>query len=112
MSAGNFTHSTQAVADFFTVVGNITNSGVAGYTGMKVNITENSLGTGISNLLDLQVASASKFVVSNAGFIGIGVQRPTYDISFGNTGSHIISVESTANTVSGKDLFVKAGSST
>ena len=39
----------------------------AGYTGIKLDVTETATGSGTKNLLDLQVGSASKLSVSNTG---------------------------------------------
>ncbi len=46
----------------------------SGYTGIKLNVTETAIGSGTKNLLDLQVATASKFSVSNTGaIVGVGL---------------------------------------
>ena len=51
----------------FNVTGNVNNSGTAGYTAMKFNVAENSLGSGINNLIDFQINSVSKFSIDNKG---------------------------------------------
>lgn len=53
----------------------INQSGTAGYNGLLVNVVENSTGSGLKNLLDLQLAGASKFRVDNTGTM-IGVNFP------------------------------------
>lgn len=42
-------------------------TGTAGYTGLLLDVTESSTGSGTKNLLDLQVGSTSKFSVDNSG---------------------------------------------
>jgi hypothetical protein len=42
----------------------INQSGTAGYTGLLVNVTENSIGNGSTKILDLQIGGSSKFSVT------------------------------------------------
>lgn len=44
-------------------------SGTAGYTGIELNVTETSTGSGTKLLADLQVGSSSKFAIDNTGAI-------------------------------------------
>jgi hypothetical protein len=46
-------------------------SATAGYTGLKVNVTETAVGSGTKSLLDLQVGGSSKFSVSNTGDVTV-----------------------------------------
>ncbi|MBI2591269.1 MAG: tail fiber domain-containing protein [Candidatus Brennerbacteria bacterium] len=52
--------------------------GTKAYTGLLVKVTETSIGSGNNLLMDLQAGSTptSKFVVTNAGNIGIGTSTP------------------------------------
>jgi hypothetical protein len=58
----------------------INQSGTAAYNGLKIDVTETSLGDGSAgdgnNLLNLAVGGTSKFVVDNTGNIGIGTTSP------------------------------------
>ena len=45
----------------------INQTSTAGYTGIKLNVTESATGSGTKNLLDLQVGGSSKFTVNNEG---------------------------------------------
>ena len=45
----------------------INQTSTAGYTGIKLNVTETATGSGTKNLIDLQVGGASKFTVNNTG---------------------------------------------
>lgn len=51
----------------FTGVAN--QSGTAGYTALKVNVTQTALGSGTRNLLDLQAGGVSKLSVNSTGTI-------------------------------------------
>jgi hypothetical protein len=42
-------------------------SGTAGYTALRVNVTETAVGSGSNNLIDLQVSGTSRFKVDNVG---------------------------------------------
>ena len=55
----------------------INQTSTAGYTGIKLNVTETATGSGANNLMDLQVGGASKFVIDNAGNVGIGTTAPS-----------------------------------
>lgn len=54
-------------------------------TGILVNATETSLNGLTHNLLDLQVASTSKFKVTNAGFVGIAQTTPAIQLHVGSS---------------------------
>ena len=61
----------------------VNQSGTAGYTGLKVDVTETATGSGTKNLLDLQVGTTSKFAVDNTGALtatGALVGAATTDI--------------------------------
>ena len=45
----------------------INQTSTAGYTGIKLDVTETATGSGTKNLIDLQVGGTSKFTVNNAG---------------------------------------------
>ena len=51
-------------------------SGTAGFTALHVDVTETATGSGSQLLMDLQVGGSSKFVVDNAGNVGIGTTAP------------------------------------
>ena len=53
------------------ILPSIAQTGTAGYTGLKVNVTETTLGSGDNSLMDLQVGGASKFKVSNTGDVTV-----------------------------------------
>lgn len=52
---------------------NVPTPGVTGYTALKVDVTESSVGTGTKNLLDLAVGEASKFIVDSTGQLTTGI---------------------------------------
>ena len=49
------------------IIPTINQSSTAGYTGLKVNVTETATGSGDKNLLDLQVGGTSKYKVTSDG---------------------------------------------
>lgn len=67
----------------------IKQSGTAGYTGLSINSTETTLGSGTSYLIDTQVGGVSKFNITNAGQgyfagkVGIGTASPVDAFSIG-----------------------------
>jgi len=82
---GNFIQST-VQSQFINIAGSVTQSGTAGYTGLKMNITETSVGSGNNYLLNVGTGGASfvsKFNVTNsgqgyfAGNVGIGTTTPS-----------------------------------
>lgn len=64
----------------------VNQSGTAGFTDLRINRTETTLGSGAQLLLDLQVGGTTKFNVSNvgngylAGNLGIGTTSPSYKL--------------------------------
>lgn len=62
----------------------INQSGTAAYTAIQANITETALGSSTSNLIDLQVASSSKFRVNNAGKIVLPLATALIDTGTGS----------------------------
>ena len=64
--SGNFTGSSgdQTMMQVNTT---INQTSTAGYTGIKLNVTETATGSGTKNLLDLQVGGTSKASISNTG---------------------------------------------
>jgi hypothetical protein len=54
----------------------IRQSGTAGYTALKLNVTEVSTGSGLNLLQDWQVGGVSKVVINNQGNVGIGTTAP------------------------------------
>ena len=65
-SAGAFA-KTSGDQTMMMVEPTINQSSTAGYTGVKVNVTETATGSGTKNLLDLQVGGTSKASISNTG---------------------------------------------
>lgn len=55
-----------------------TQSGTAGYTALKINTTETTVGSGTKLLADFQVGSVSKFSVSNAGKVNVNNVQSIY----------------------------------
>jgi len=51
----------------------VSQSGTAGYTALKIGVTENTTGSGTKLLADFQVGGVSKFKVDNAGTPELGV---------------------------------------
>jgi hypothetical protein len=49
----------------------INQTSAAGYTGLKLNVTETAVGSGEKKLIDLQVGGISKFSVNNLGAIDV-----------------------------------------
>ena len=64
--SGNFTGSS-GDQTMMQINPTINQTSSAGYTGIKLNVTETATGSGTKNLLDLQVGGTSKASISNAG---------------------------------------------
>jgi len=64
--SGNFTGSS-GDQTMMQVNPTINQTSTAGYTGIKLNVTETATGSGTKNLLDLQVGGTSKASISNTG---------------------------------------------
>ena len=64
--SGNFTGSS-GDQTMMQINPTINQTSSAGYTGIKLNVTETATGSGTKNLLDLQVGGTSKTTISNAG---------------------------------------------
>ena len=66
---------TSGVETVVEILPTINQTSAAGYTGLKLNVTETgagtSLGTGEKKLIDLQVGGNSKFSVNNLGAIDV-----------------------------------------
>ncbi|KPJ59114.1 MAG: hypothetical protein AMJ46_12675 [Latescibacteria bacterium DG_63] len=54
---------------FVKIAPEIDQSSTAGYVALEIDVTESGTGSGTNSLLDLQVADASKFSVSNTGAV-------------------------------------------
>jgi hypothetical protein len=70
---------------YFEILPKVKQTGTAGYAGLLVNVTETTTGSGKKNLLELQTAGTSKFLVTSAGSVGIGTTSPraSLDVSAG-----------------------------
>jgi hypothetical protein len=66
---------------FFAVKPDVRQSGSASYTAFEVDVTETSTGSGTKLLLDLLLASASKFSVDNAGNVAVAGTVDGVDIA-------------------------------
>lgn len=78
----------------------INQSGTAGYTGILIQPTETSTGSGNKRLIDAgTVATPSTFVVTNTGFTGIGTSSPSalLTVSGSNSGTTLTSFQSNPN---------------
>ena len=64
--SGNFTGSS-GDQTMMQINPTINQTSTAGYTGIKLNVTETATGSGTKNLLDLQVGGTSKASISNTG---------------------------------------------
>lgn len=71
-SVGGTLSQSSGVIPTSRIVPNITQTGTAGYTGLLINPTETSVGSGVKNLIQAQVGSVDKFTVSNAGITSAG----------------------------------------
>lgn len=87
---GNVSGSSGTENNFF-ITNTINQSGTAGYNGLLLNITETATGSGAKNLFKAQIGGVDKFVIDNAGNIGIGVTSPTAAL-------HLKAGTATANT--------------
>jgi hypothetical protein len=87
-SGDSFSFKTNAVTassgtqSWIYIAPTINQSGTAGYNAILANVTETATGSGLKNLLDLQVAGTSKFRVNNKGLLAYGAE---YDN--GNSGA-------------------------
>ena len=68
---GTFT-GTSGNQTMVEILPSVSQSATAGYTGLKVNVSETSIGSGTNNLLDLQVDGVSKYAVDRDGDVTIG----------------------------------------
>ena len=94
--SGNFTGSS-GDQTMMQINPTINQTSSAGYTGIKLNVTETATGSGTKNLLDLQVGGTSKASISSAGnatfagdidvnsFVEIGADG-TYPTNYGAVG--------------------------
>lgn len=60
-----------------TINATVNGAQTGGYTALLINPTETTLGSGTNNLLDLQVASTSKFTINNKGVVTKAVGNTT-----------------------------------
>ncbi len=103
--SGNFTGST-GDQTMMQIDPTINQTSTAGYTGIKLNVTESATGSGTKNLIDLQVGSNSKFSVNNAGE-GTFTGNVTIDRS--TDGSLIFESSGTSKFLVGYDSSPTAG---
>lgn len=59
----------------------IRQSGTAGYTGLRLNVTEATTGSGPKLIQDWEVGGISKMVIDNTGNLGIGTTTPSSTLS-------------------------------
>jgi len=86
----------------------VTQTSTAGYTGLLLNVTENSTGSNTNRLFDLQVGSASKFNVENNGDVGVGTTAPvTNSLTLGTKGTQKDIIVTRENTPAGTDSSAK-----
>lgn len=88
--------------NFIGLSGNVSQTGTAGYTGIFVNIVENTTGSGVKNLMDLQVGSASKFSVNNTGTITNAGTAQVANFGDNTGGANIWASFAPATTTSGR----------
>lgn len=81
--ANTYSAISSGTNSFVDVLAEANQSGTGGYTGIKLNVTETSVGSGVKNLLNLQVGGVSKFLVDRVGNV------------FANSGEFL------ANTITG-----------
>jgi len=81
-AAGELTDA-DAVQSFLAITPHINQADTAGYNGILLDVTETATGSGVKNLIDLQVGSSSKFTVDNAGQITKGqvIESLSYAVS-------------------------------
>jgi hypothetical protein len=68
-TSGSGFNSNSGSQAFLSLTPTFNQSGTAGYTGLLINPTESSTGSGAKNLILAQVGGVDKFVVDNAGTI-------------------------------------------
>lgn len=85
-------------------------SGTYANTDLLINRTQTAVGSGTQLLIDAQVGGVSKHSVTNTGNLGILVQTPTNELSFGNAAARKMWIENSATDVVGRALTVSAGS--
>lgn len=79
------------VQNIFRVQVTANQSSTAGYTGLLLNITETSTGSGTKSLADLQIGGSSKFKVDNTGAVTATGAITGSNLSGTNTGDQVIS---------------------
>lgn len=96
-SANFVNNSFPASGSFLDIRPTINQSGAFGYTGINLDVTENSIGTNTNYLLNMKVAGASQFVVTRSGGVGVGTSTPLEKLEVDGA----IKIGSTSNTNAG-----------
>jgi hypothetical protein len=89
---------TSGVETVVEILPTINQTSTAGYTGLKLNVTETGVGSGDKKLIDLQVNGISKFSVNNLGAIDV-----TADVNLGAN-----KLTGVANPTANQDAATKA----
>lgn len=92
-------------------LGNTLNqSGTAGYTALKINPTETSLGSGVKNLIQAGTSTnTSMFVVSNLGNVNIGTSTQTVPLFVNSTTALTNSIQAKFSNSGGGNLIAING---
>lgn len=89
--------STSAVQNVAAITGTVNQSSTAGYTGLRINITETGTGSGTKSLLSAETGGTVRFAVSNVGTVtstGSTQARSTTAIPAGGISGYTFSTTS------------------
>lgn len=107
LTNGTLFTSSSGVSKAVMISPTVAQSGTAGYTGLTVNVTESSTGSGTKLLQDWQLGGSSKMALNSTGNLGIGTAP---DTSYGLTviGSINSSDEMRALTLKANSIWNRA----
>ncbi len=98
--------------DIVKVTPTIAQSGTAGYTGLLVNVTESSTGSGTKNLFDVQIGGASKLLVKNTGDVGLDTTAPDRQLEINDASGNNLRLtynDSNGSATNYADLLTTSG---
>jgi hypothetical protein len=103
----NTVNGTSGYNAALSIVSTISQSSTAGYAGLFMNITETATGSGVKNLVDLQVGGISKFKVDDTGNLTMATPLTISEGGTGSSTQNFVDLSST-QTVGGAKTFTGA----
>lgn len=90
VSVGGTHTNSSGITQGIRIVPTINQSGTAGYTGLLINPTETTTGSGVKRLISTQVGSLDRFVLLNTGEATFYSQAATQEFSIGRNANERI----------------------